>query len=325
MNTRTFLSPLVEQSQEQDSHEADVVCPANFLKFKLGQVIAPPNFLNVGPLSFTEWSLTQLCKKLGPVVYGEGTSKSVPVDFMGSVTTDVFDYTMNSLVQNVDKPWMIRGYDDNCRAILDGKYPTVSNTDILQALDTAITESNPKGIRLAESGVYPDVLSVKTIWKDDTQKGYGIGACVRNGEIGNRKVAVLPLIKIHSCDNSIVTNVDAFSFEHVHRGSTSSLLYGLRAAIASVFGMAKEVADRYFSAFLTPINLMAELDAVMGTDIQDEFRDLILLGTKGSQTMGGLVNGITYAAQSIEDQDLRVDMEMLAGNYLLRNRVLAEI
>ena len=42
----------------------------------------------------------------------------------------------------------------------------------------------------------------------------------------------------------------------------------------------------------------------------------VAAGTENQQTKAGIVNGITFAAQKVEDPDKRADMEVLGGRIL---------
>lgn len=42
----------------------------------------------------------------------------------------------------------------------------------------------------------------------------------------------------------------------------------------------------------------------------------ILIGSESSETIWGAVNGMTFAAQKLDDQEAQADMELYAGEWL---------
>jgi hypothetical protein len=46
-------------------------------------------------------------------------------------------------------------------------------------------------------------------------------------------------------------------------------------------------------------------------------RDDVLFGMEGKSTLAGIVNGLSFAAQKLENIEARIDMETLAGAILI--------
>ena len=47
-----------------------------------------------------------------------------------------------------------------------------------------------------------------------------------------------------------------------------------------------------------------------------EARDHILIGSEGRENTWGLVQGVSAAANRVDDEDLQTDMRLVAGSYL---------
>lgn len=310
-----MLNELIEESKGYDSQKLDTVVVSNQISFdELARMLPDGRLAKMPPLKMTTWAQDQLFTKLGPAVFGRGSKKSLPRDYLGSIPSDLLATNLNRIIQGTRYSWLIRQYGYDCRAVLDGHYPCVDNTEILMALNDAISDRTD--VHVARARVTPDSMNVQTIWHDGHK--YGVGVYVGDGEIGNQRVRVLPLVKRTACDNSIIVDEEATSFTAFHKGSTRHIMFAVRSAIGQALKMAGEVLDRFMQAEYEKIESFD--DVLNGLALRykwdDDRKANLFLGTENNQSRMGLVNGVSYMAQSVGDEDERTGLEVLSGRLL---------
>jgi hypothetical protein len=222
------------------------------------------------------------------------------------------------------KKWFIRLYGDKCRAILSQEYCPVGNEQMLEWLQ----EYTAGYGKLIQSWLDPDTLHIKVIFANQSygsRKGgtYGFGVYVGNGEIGNRRVRVLPLIQRSACANSII--IAEGGYTQVHRFRTPLMVEAhIREALMDSLRVATERIDDLWKAAMDELpdftTVVANLCKAKG--LSPEVKDKVLLGSEGAQTRLGVINGLTWAAHEQPDVELRIDMETLAGGILVNRDTL---
>lgn len=317
------ITDYLNKSGEYDQHKADYSEFARNLKFdEQSDLIIPPQMFGaVPPLSPTVWAWGQIFSKLGPAVFGKGASKSLPSDYLLAIPPDLRSVNLNRHLQNANgSAWLVRGYDQQARAVLSDGYSIIGNTELLEVLEGVVEQNKTTDFRLSRPSVTADDLNIRTIWKDTKGGNYGIGVYIGNGEIGNRRLRIYPLIQRHSCENSIIIEHDK-GIEFVHRGSKITKMVLIKSVIAELFGVAAEILEKMIAAESEQIpDFTTVLDGLAVRYGWDEnTRMTIAVGTEGSQTRAGLVNGVTYAAHVIPNitPNDSADMEILGGRILL--------
>lgn len=284
------------------------------------------------PLEPTEWASRQLYAKLGPIVYGRGKGKPLPFDYLHALPAQLRATVLNDHLQAArDKQWLVRAYGTRARAVLDGDYPIVSNTELLQAMDALIDAEDGRfpGMQLVRPSVTPDDLNLKIVWRNvDGRPGhngqdrspYGIGVYLGHGEVGNRKLRLLPQVQVHSCTNSVMLDTDSESLVLSHRGSLASIMVLLKAALGRVLRSSAQLLDRLILAENERIeDMSAVLDGLaLEYGWSADVSKAVAFGTGGRKTRAGLVSGVTYAAHTVfEDPNDQADMEVLGGRILV--------
>lgn len=115
-----MLDQLIEKSELFDTEKADFVAQARTFRFDDNARIVPPDCmgLSVQPLIMTENALRQTCSKLGPAVFGRGSAKSLPFDYIDTIPADLRAICLNNHIEHANgSKWMVRAYQDKCRAI----------------------------------------------------------------------------------------------------------------------------------------------------------------------------------------------------------------
>ena len=336
MNTQflTTVSPVdqfLDRSLEFDQHKADFVKPAQVCQFdETSRLTMPADMFGLAasaiPLLPTDWAWRQIFAKLGSTVFGSGTNKVLPFDYLLALKPELRAYVLNEHLGRASGEWMIRAYGDTCRAVLSSQYAPIGNSEVLDILRAISTSTSQPYSLTRSSEVTPDSLNVRIIWKNVTtpqdrggNSDWGIGTYIGNGETGNRKLRVLPLIQRGSCQNSIIVNKELGGIELMHRGSVSTKRVLMKSTLMEVLPFAAELLERMIEADDQEIPDFA--DVLKGLTKQygwsDETATNVAMGTEGKDTRAGLVNGVTFAAHSIADPDERTDLEMLGGALLM--------
>ena len=177
--------------------------------------------------------------------------------------------------------------------------------------------------------------------------GVGIGTYVGNDEIGAGRIKVWPLIQSTSCSNSTVFRPlrtsaefgmgsdneqlpideedvkqrDFVGISLVHRGDRKRLEYLLKNAIGLSLNAGAAYLDKLIEAETQRLPNFTDVLAGLAKKYNwsEKTQTNVALGTRGDQTVAGLVSGITFAAQDIENQDARLDMETLGGAILVNS------
>ena len=319
------LKQMIDRSEEYDTHKADQVERVDAVRF-VPSGIALPDSLFGGAVEygFTDWALGQVCNKLGPPP--THYIKQCP----GWLRAANFEHWRKDLIeQDAEKKWLVRSYDNDCRALLSNEYSTLANTSMLKWADeyTSTLNGGPTHVR---PYLDADTMHLKMIFRTQdfgNGKGeWGFGIYLGNGEIGNRRVRALPLIQRHSCDNSIIiteggtTIVHRFKSEHFIEASVKQgILEGLRMSVEQIDAVWKAAVDEIEDLD----KVLAKLCKQKGWD--DDTKNRILMGTEGESTVLGAINGISYAAHQQDDPELAVDMETFAGSILVdRNSLFGQ-
>lgn len=320
-----MLNQLIEESKAYDQHKWDVG------PYRVdGYRFAPNGNLRVGPSLFsdaadkpmTDHAFRQACGKLGPACWG--TSRALPAEYLMKCPPAMRAQQMNYWIDQTDpeRQWFVRGYQEEVRAILSDRYAVIDVTETLEWAKDALDSNNEGiGFRFVRPVVTPDVLHLRILYNDiDTGPGghYGIGGYLSTGEIGNRRIGVYPLIQRHACDNSIVIPSGQFMWEHTHVGRRLLLKQMFQTAIFEVLDGAISALEALLESdkveianFTKHVQKLAEARGWSA-----DFADQVVFGSEGHSTVFGLVNGISYAAHSVEDPDEQAGVQSLAGEFL---------
>jgi hypothetical protein len=326
----TTVQSLLDQSIEQDSHKADYQAPARQFSFDDQSRLVPAVENNLfgesvspSPLHPTPWAWSQIFTKLGPTVFGKDKVKGLPSDYLLALRPEQRAGLLNDHLQGTSTNWLVRSFDDNARAVLSDKFTKIDNSHLLDILNKVAEGSNLPYSVTRNSSVNPDSLNIRIIWKDiqlpGGRGGYGIGTYIRNGETGNRRGGIFPLIQRHSCQNSIIVDDRTNAYEFLHLGNASSKLTLIKAAIVDILPFAAHLLDQFIKADAEQIPDFS--DVISGLCKQygwgESVQTRIAVGTEGRDTRFGLINGITWAAHEISNPDLESDLEIIGGSLLL--------
>jgi hypothetical protein len=328
--TQETIDTILEQARALDLDKADFYGqPESFTFDKNANMVVPGTlFGGVPPMPMSEWATRQLYQKLGPAVFGKGSNKSLPNDYLTALLPDRRATLLNDHVKTLpvgSDGWFVRSYKGEIRAVLSKGYTNIGNTELVEIAEEVVRQNPSSEFSLVRPNLTPDTLHLKMIWKnvnpnpDRKDGGWGIGVYIGNGEIGNRRLSVFPMLQRHSCTNSIIVESER-GVEFIHRGSRDSKMAILKAIIAELFPIAADALNKMIKADSEKIPQFT--DVLSGLAKQYGWSDVVTtnvaVGTEGRDTRAGLINGITFAAHSSNlSQDDQADMEILGGRILL--------
>ena len=315
-----MLDKLIEQSKEYDSRKSDYRVEASELHFEPDGSLHLNAPFGVVPLTPTTNAYNQVFDRLGEVIYGS----PLPRNHMLRIPKELMSYDLNYLMPKMDQrnrvPWLIRGYESTARAALTTSYAQVDNTRVMQVVDDAVKHGTFKIQEIHRPDVNPDSIHLRvTATNLNTGDGpYGLGAYIRNDEIGGGRVEVKPYIKRGKCDNTIIFPEDANYTSRVHRGSVQAILSQMYFSLQDAFKLSATWLQRLLDAdrkqlpdFEKVIESIASKHG-WGTEI----KEAIAFGAEGRDTVAGLVHGISYVAHAKLEGDARIEAEELAGQFL---------
>jgi hypothetical protein len=274
-------------------------------------------------LPLSSWALEQVCERLGPAAF-PGTSARIPLKYMEACDPDLRAENLNRWIPKLppQREWFVRAYDDYCRAVLTDKYTVVGVSETLKWAQQFIDEKARGNGQVVQTYLTPDKLKLKVVFKypdygNGGGGGYGVGVQVKTGETGRWCLATGPFVMETSCTNSIVWQKDGY-WQHNHTGDANILRTQFIAAIAGAFQASGELLNAVLAA--EEIEL-PDIDTIFDGMCkkhgwQGDTRDQIMRGTRGDETVLGLVRGITEAAQVCDDEEDQFKMEDIAGEFL---------
>lgn len=313
---------LAARSKEYDGQKEDWTVPTRSIKYEAPEIEFQLDMLE-GTINrqcrLTDWAYSQMMARLGK--YAWGRSRSLPIDYHRVLPPYLSSQIINHYLQAAREIWLVRNHGQSCRAILSDRYGAVQNSDVLGFMVQIFEQDQTINGKLnRSSSVGPDSIHVKAIIQDVSGTNYGMGVYVSNNEIGGGSLKALPYIQRHSCENSIIYKYDS-GVEYRHYGDMRMKVFSLRASMLEAFQASAQVMERIMEAEQEALPKFGDIVLGMAQKFNwsEKFRDEVLIGTENNRTRMGLVNGISWAAKSVENEDDRAAIEMLAGDTLFGN------
>lgn len=344
----TTFDRLIDQSAEYDKAKTDfrLKVADTFFDEKFNLIVNASPLLyddslggsSVEPirrsLRVTDEALSQMYGKLGKHHYGRGANKQLPGEYLSLFPDDqraqILNWTMARTPKGAwgrDFRWMIRSDGDHARAVLDDNFPRVWNTELLRQVRRVFLEKGQLAeVQLVRPFLSPDKMDIR-FWFPTIGTGvYRVGAVIRNGEIGNSKLELLAMIQGTGCTNSIVVGRGVagdnmgYSVQHYPGANATSLMIQFYSHLPEVLNASGNLVNRMIEAEGQALPDMRQIVDGLAVEYgwDHKMKNIIDEGSNGSRTVGGLVNGITYAAhRNAEVKDaVRLDLEIIGGNLL---------
>jgi hypothetical protein len=328
----TTLDQLIDRSQAYDARKTDYG-PTQAIKHQWDpetcDLIVPTGMFNSKVrLPLTSRAINQVCERLGPVVW-PGSGRTLPKNYIEDIDPVLRAINLNWHTERVpeERQWLVRGYDDQARAVLTERYSPLGVTDTLKwardLTDTSNGHGHGGGVKLLSPYVTPDVCHVKMIFRSlDIGNGkgpYGTGAYFSTGEIGNRENVVAPFVMKTACTNSIWWMREG-AWKHNHTGSLELLRREFLIHLSHAFDASEKILLALLDAEQRPL---PDFDTVIKRMVKhngwtEVIEADIFKGAGTDETVAAVVDGLTYAAQGAgeENQETQIQIEELAGEFL---------
>lgn len=340
MNDDRKIAEMYEHAKEQKVSKVDYISPVSLLAFddearivitNDAQALIPNT--KVPPMPQTEHAFTQICQKLGGAVFTKEDNKRLPVDYLLAINPKLRATNLNDAISHMphNSGWTVRSDTGEVRAVMDKYYFPFDNLEMIDILHEVLKEDGTPHRISNQSYVKPDEMRVDVlIGRKQTgpdgggNKEWMWGAGIRNDEIGRGSGGVLAILKRSSCDNTIAVDASGYNYTFRHWAKKEDLRAlkktEFKLGIAQILPTAEELINKMIEADYHELPKLGELVKGMTIDQgwSDDFVGKMWQGTEGHNTLAGLVNGVTYAAQSLEDPSARFEAELLGGAILIQ-------
>lgn len=243
-------------------------------------------------------------------------------------------------------------YDGALTAALSRQYKRITNTQVL-GIVAGILEVEQQRHRNPDLGIsYVAVSPTKTeahivvknprhantggnnpatsmgAGDSDPTRNYGGGFTISNAEDGTGAVWIKPFIQRTSCRNSIMFET-GYQLRHIGNNivMANEVAVHITAAIDQTGDLLEKVIQADVIALPTLTSVVQAMSERAGWDkastalIKDGFREntafAVVQGIEGRETIGGLINGLSYAANKTEDIEQAHALSTLAGKLAI--------
>jgi hypothetical protein len=328
--TRHGLTELKRQIAEDDQHKWDLIVPKDRLALSQGLLTLPEEHLDEHPesLSLSPWATAQVCQRLG-----------IPVDYFKKLSRPLRDANVNHWLWRQDaepddentaqsggpRSWLLRCKGEGVRAVLSDRYRPLDNADLIGTLIPILEDRfEVRGIALTPESFHLRLVDPRLAREVLPNDRLMVGVHVANSETGRRSVTVDALVWRLVCLNGLVRLVRGKSLLRQRHVSWDRPRFAdaLSRAVCEAVTAGAGLIDRLQAATREPVPDVEGMIRAIGQQaaltqaVQDRVKQA-LLGTPPSQaeTVYGLVQALTYTAQSLSPDD-RYDLEVTAGRLL---------
>ena len=239
---------------------------------------------------------------------------------------------------------MIRTLDGFVRALLSDRYRPLDNFDLVNAVLPTLVEKEAAIVscNVSDSQMYLKAVQPKVQFKVKTGDAIQAGIVIKNSEVGQGRLSVLPYTVVLACENGAVHT--RFGAKRTHVGSRNiggdeipeewlstetkkkddeALWMKVRDVVRGTLDETKiqpiieslnASVDRKIEA--DPIKVVEKVRTSYGISETDGKTILEHLVDGGSLTQWGLGNAITRASQQVDDYDTATMMEQVGGSIL---------
>lgn len=332
--TRHGLSELQQRIQQDDAGKWDLTVPRDRLALAYGQLVLPEEHLDEHPelLTLSPWATAQACQRLGiPAPYFARCSAPLQDAQFNHWAWRMGEEPDNETDGKTDgntgtpRPWLLRCQGEGVRAVLSDRYAPLDNAELLGILIPLLEgRFEVRSISLTPESFHLRLVDPRLCREVLPNDRLMVGVHVANSEVGKRAVTVDALVWRLVCLNGLVRLVRGKSLlrrRHVS-WDRSRFADALRVAVSEAVTAGAGLIDRLQTATREPVPDVAGVIRAIGrqaslTQAVQEKVAQALLGTPPSQaeTVYGLVQALTYTAQSLPPDD-RYDLEVTAGRLL---------
>ncbi len=342
MKTGTTLVELAHELERQKNAKRDFVVPTEHLqiqsngesKVRIGSDNDPQQF---GVYRVSEHMHSQVSQRLG-----------IPKKFydrMRKDHADVFDTTVNALLEREPEKRLVRTLGSTARAFLSDRYRRLDNADLAEAiLPTLATMGvDVHSVALTERKLYLKCVIENVQAEVNVGDVVQAGLVISNSEIGIGAVQVQPLIYRLICKNGMIATDQSWRKHNVGRLATTeetselfttetmqaddkAFFMKVRDVVRAVADQTlfEKIVDRMREATEDPITgkvervveALANRAALNDSEQSSVLRHLI---EGGDLSRYGMMNAITATARDDDDAlsyDRATELEAIGGQVI---------
>ena len=324
-----MIDQLIERAEGYQAHKVDFTQSTENMHFEpMNCGLVLEGGVGNTVLQPTDYAFGQVYSRLGPVALGG--SKSLPREYMEKCPDLLRSINLNHWMARMNPAtWFVRAYDDKARAVLSDRFSAVDALDCLKWTKEAL-DSQKYAYKFHNVSLTPDYMRMSISMNElkvpdgGKNKGtggvYAIGCDLGTGEIGNAKIWCNPYVQRTSCTNSIVYSESDYSYQHRHVGIRENLARTFMVCVFNALKGCEEVLQTLVKSIEEPMPKIEEIigDMAKRNGWSQELSYGVAMGTEGESNLWGLVQGVSYAANLIDNPEDQLKMQQLAGDLLMR-------
>jgi len=322
------LAQVVDEVHADDAGKRDLLLDRDELMLRHGRLSFPHADEQGCPdgLALTSWATTQVCHRLNvPASY----FKRCPADLQD----EQFNYWIDHMGSNGHthapkaERWLLRAKDDTLRGVLTERYACLDNRDVLSTLLPLVEPHYQVGwYALTEESFHLRLLDPRLAREVLPRDRLVAGVHLANSEVGKRAVTVDAMVYRLVCSNGLVRLVKGSSLLHQRHVSWSKPRFeaSLRQAVHEALVHGVGFIERMSWATTmgvpdmdTAIDSLGQRWGLSQATTLTVRRSLLDMPPDQHETLYGLVNAVTHAAQDLP-ADARYDLEAQAGELVER-------
>jgi hypothetical protein len=334
-----MIDALIGKAREYQEHKVDFQVASRDLSFDLMDASMIVGGTSATKLLPTDYARNQLYAKMEPTIFnsppgdddqrrGRRSWKEY-MDVCKTVDPTMYAMWMNRWMEKMDSKLFVRAYDDKARAVLSDRFAVVDTLECLEWTKKALNQQ-AYTYKFHNVNLTPDYMrlsiSMNEIRVPDGGRNrgtggvYAIGCDVGTGEIGNTRVWVHPYVQRTSCTNSIVYSGGDYSYQHRHVGIRENVARTFMVCVFNALKGCEEVLQQLVASIEEPMPKIEEVIADMckRNAWSQELGYGVVMGTETEHSLWGLVQGVSYAANLVDDPEEKLNMQKLAGDLLMR-------
>lgn len=281
-------------------------------------------------------AFNQMGRKLGTPFFGrdEDTGKmsrnGLPRDYfvqMGKVNPALYEQMMNYHLDLYPNGGYIRTHGDTVTAWMGSDYQRFDADDMLTTLKDIVDAGKITRCAPLQANIWRDGMDVSflTYLKDGSEgkdagddSPYAAGFTLTTGHTGNIAVGILPFVMRGRCINTARYEYTR-EIKFKHNGNRVARMNSMYTMIMDCVHMTEELYQNILKSRFVALPNLEEVARKFTDDngLTDSFFADMMQGCEKSQTVWGLANGITWAAQDEKvDNETRIKLETVAGSVV---------
>lgn len=328
------LDEVHDRVRADEADKWDVLTPRCELTLHDGRLLLPENtgVCERKELTPTSWATMQLCQRLG-----------IPTAYFRRCPAQMRDAQANYWLQHGSAAsngssngnngnghadvtrggkWLLRANGKTLRGVLSEHYSRLDNTHLLDSLRPMLNgHYQVDWFGLSDEALHLRVIDPRLTREVLPDDALSVGIHLSNSEVGLRAVTVDALVYRLVCTNGLIRLVRGKSLlkqRHIHIAQPRFVV-ALEEAVSQALQTASGFVEQMRRTTQQPIDdiekvleKLGERHSLSANTQEAAKRSLLAERHEQQNTVYGLVNGLTRAAQTLPDEN-RYDLEVLAG------------